>query len=371
MVGNIVQKNVGMKGISVVRTKRKLGMICFANNSGLGAQTRRLAEFLQPERVLVINSSGFSQNKKQNFGWYKDFEFFTSNGFPTNDDVKAFIPGLTHIFTCENPYNFNLIYWAEKEGIKTYCQSNYEFCENLMKPYLPVPTKFLMPSYWKIDEMKELFGEDRVMYLPPPINEKEFKKPRRVNLARKGKRRFLHIIGTLVTEDRNGTLDLLKAIKLTKGDFELVIHTQHPLPMTYYVDDSRIKYRLINYPENWQLYDDFDALILPRRFGGLSLTTNEGLLSGLPVIMTNISPNNKLLPKDWLINSNKNGKFFARSEIDLFSVKHDLLAKKIDYLSSVSDDVMIFNKKRAIDIGVKNFDYSNLVDKYHELFKSF
>ena len=134
---------------------KKLGLIAFANASGLGAQTRRLAYMLKPDRILVVDSSGFSQNKKQNFDWYKGFEFFISSGFPSDKDIVAFMQNLTHIFTCENPYNFNMIYWAKQKGIKTYCQSNYEFCENLIKHYLPAPDVFLMPSYWKIKDNQQ------------------------------------------------------------------------------------------------------------------------------------------------------------------------------------------------------------------------
>jgi len=348
----------------------KIGLIAFANSSGLGAQTRRLAQLIQPDRILVVNSSGFSQNKKQNFDWYKDFEFFVSNGFPSDKDVLAFMQNLTHIFTCENPYNFNMIHWARQKGIKTYCQSNYEFCENLGKHYLPAPDVFLMPSYWKIKEMEEKFGKDSVAYLPPPINPDEFEIPRKINMKRKGKPRFLHIIGTLVTEDRNGTLDLLEAVKLSKEDFELVIHTQHPLPMTYFLDDKRVKYRIEDFVNNYELYKNFDALILPRRFGGLSLTTNEALMSGLPVFMTDISPNNKLLPKDWLIRSEKKGSFMARSKIDLYSIDVKRLAEKIDWLASIGPLTKLL-KEKAFKLGKKNFSGEILRPKYEKLFKPF
>lgn len=344
---------------------RKLGLIAFANDGGLGAQTRRLAQILKPERIMVVDSSGFSPNTRQHYEWYKDFNYFVCNGFPTNSDVQKFLPNLTHVLTCENPYNFNLVWYGQKQGTKIYCQSNYEFCDNLDKPYLPVPDKFLMPSYWKLEEMQEQFGKKRVIYLPPLMDVDEFKKVRDINFKRKGKPRFLHIIGTVASLDRNGTLDLLDSIKFTKADFELVIKTQHSLTMEYFFDDPRIKYEIGNIENNLDLYRNFDALLLPRRWGGLSLTTNEALVSGLPVIMTNISPNDKLLPLEWLVESEYKGQFQTRSMIDYYSVNHKKMAKKIDWL--VKQDLS-FIKTKAFLLGNANFSKEVLLDKYLDLF---
>lgn len=332
--------------------KRKLGLIAFANSGGLGAQTRRLAQMLKPERVMIVDSTSFSRNKDMHIEWYKDFDYFTCSGFPSNVDCEKFLQNLTHVFTCENPYNFNLVWFGQKQGVKIYCQSNYEFCDNLDKPYLPVVDKFLMPSYWMIKEMEEAFGRDKVSYLPPPIDPAEFSKARQVNLKRKGKPRFLHIIGTVASFDRNGTLDLLDSVKLSKSDFELVVKTQHEIPMEYFLDDPRVKYEIGNAETNSEMYEGFDALLLPRRYGGLSLTTCEALMSGLPVIMTDISPNRELLPKEWLVKSEGKMQFFARSYIPVFSVKFQEMADKIDWL--VKQDFAPM-KKQAFKLGMDNF----------------
>lgn len=343
---------------------KRIGFIVFANNSGLGAQTRRLAQILKPDKVLIVDSSYFSDNKEQHFEWYKDFPSIISKGFPSNDDVLSFLDGLDVVFTCENPFNFNLVYWAHQRGIKVYCQVNYEFCENLSKPYLPVPDKFLMPSYWKIEDMQLRYG-DKVSYLPPIMDIKEFEEVRAHNLYRDGKKRFLHIAGTVAHLDRNGTLDLLAAVKLCKGDFELVVKTQHPLEMEYQVDDPRVTYELTNTKTNAELYENFDALILPRRYGGLSLTTNEALMCGLPVIMTDISPNRELLPASWLVPSRRKEFFMSRSLISVYEADQEKLAERIDYFV---ENLNIGIKHQAVDIAMKNFSDSALRWKYLDLF---
>jgi len=349
---------------------RKLGLVAFANDGGLGAQTRRLAHMLKPERVMVINSSGFSSNKEQHFEWYKEYDSFIVNGFPNNTDIKSFLPNLTHVLVAENPYNFGLIYWGQQQGTKIFVQSNYEFCDNLAQPWLPVPDKFLMPSHWKIKEMEELFGKDRVQYLPPPIDPQEFSKALGVNLKRSGKKRFLHIIGTPATVDRNGTFDLLDSIKLAKGDFELVIKTQHPLSMDVFLDDPRVKYEIDNIKDNNDLYEGFDALLLPRRWGGLCLTMCEALFSGLPVLMSDISPNKEILPASWLTPSTPMGRFPARTLIDFYSVDHQMYADKIDLFASMSYSQLGGIKRQAYDIGLENFSEEAVKSKYSALFNN-
>lgn len=342
----------------------KLGIVCFANHSGLGNQTRRLTYMLKPDRILVINSESFSKNRYQNYQWYENFNGYIVNGFPTNREIKVFLNGLTHVIFCENPLNFTLISHARKMGIKTYCQSNYEFCDNLNNPSLPLPDVFMMPSYWMLDEMKRRFSNE-VVHLPPPIDPNEFVQVREKNMNRKPTVfKLLHVVGTLAAKDRNGTLDLLRALRHTTSNFHLTIKSQHELPEEYIVKDRRITYSMQNEQDPVMLYDDFDALILPRRYGGLALTCNEALMSGLPVIMTDISPNNELLPEQWLVKAFLTDKLMTREMIDVYATKPRELASKIDWLVTQNIDTM---KIEAFDIAHQNFSPAALLPKYREV----
>lgn len=326
----------------------KVGIIAFANFGGLGIQTRRLIKMIEPYRVLVIDSTPFSKNKEQDFKWFKPYNHFITSGFPRNHELIRFVEDLTHVLVCENPYNFYLLHLCWEKGIKTFVQSNYEFCENLNNPHLPLPSMFLMPSYWKIAEMKRKFGENRVQYLPPPIDKKELAGISEMNIKRKGKKRFLHVVGTLAFKDRNGTADVLNAMKFSKEDYELVITSQHELPDRYMLKDPRLTYDIGNKKNNSDLYKDFDALILPRRYGGLSLVVNEALMCGLPVIMTDVSPNNELLPKFWLVPAEPKTVIHAREVLDVYGVEPEDLAKKIDEFAK--EDLFVY-KNMAHTLG--------------------
>lgn len=344
----------------------KLGIVAFANESGLGYQTRRLCDMLKPDRVLLVNSTQFSKNKQLHTEWYDAYTGILCKGIPTNQEVIRFTQGLTHILLCENPINFYLLSLCKQRGIHLYIQTNYEFCDHL-KQKLPLPAQFIMPSYWMVEEMKKRFGSQLVTYVPPPIQPDEFALVREENMFRRGKRRFIHIVGTLAVHDRNGTLDLLEALGHTTTDFDLVVYSQHQLPEGYRV--AGVEYRIGSVASPAELYRDADALILPRRYGGLSLTTNEALMSGLPVIMSDISPNNQLLPHNWVVQAAKIGSFTARTEIDIYKTNSQRLAATLDTLATLTDPQFQELKKEAFQLAVDSFSPAAVLPIYTQLWK--
>jgi hypothetical protein len=148
----------------------------------------------------------------------------------------------------------------------------------------------------------------------------------------------------------------------SKTDFELVIKTQSELK--YGINDSRIKIEYDNPDNREDLYAGFDAMVLPRRYAGLCLPMNEALLSALPVFMTDISPNNKILPQSWLAQSTKIGELMTRTMIDVHEANPEHLASIIDAYNN-SDKESI--KQSAYWIGYNNFSPDVLKDKYLNL----
>lgn len=344
---------------------RKLGIIVFSNHSGLGNQSLRLTQMLKPEKIMHVDFSTLSKNKKQHMDWYEGFNGITVEGIPTNKACDIFLSGLTHLFILENPLNWHLIKRAKQLGIKTYIHCNYEFCDNLKYTNLPLPDKFVMPSKWMIPEMQAKFGEDKVVYLPPPIAPSSFKEARDINFKRDNRQiKFLHIVGTLAAEDRNGTLDLLEALKYTTTNFQLTIKSQHPLPVNYMVNDPRVTYKFESTEDTQDLYKGFDAMILPRRFGGLCLPMSEALMSGLPVIMPYISPNSAILPDKWLVQARVIKQLMTRTMIDIYAVNPKRLAEKLDEFCEWD---MELQKTEAFGLAHQLFAPGNLLEEYNKL----
>lgn len=339
----------------------KLGIIVRSDlGSGLQSQTYNLTRMLKPDRILHINSKPFN-GREQFTEMYDGFTGFSSLGFPDNQTVRRFLRGLTHVITAETFYSYEMIKIANASGIKTFNQVNYEFCDHLRQP-LPMPYLWLMPSYWKLEEMTEKF--EAVKYLPPPIFTNDFKKARETNFERSGSRRFVHIVGKQAEHDRNGTEDLLRALEFCQSDFELVIRSQYDLP--YEINDRRITFDIGNKADQNELYEDFDLLIMPRRYGGLCLPMNEALASGLPVVMSDISPNNRILPEEWLAQARVKMKFMTRTMIDCHMTDLQDLARRIDQFATMSDEALSAAKARAFEIAFDEFEADNLRERYRE-----
>lgn len=336
----------------------RIGLIARADKTGLGNQTRNLAYMLKPSKVLVIDSSPFNHNK-QYFETFNGFNSYKVVGFPTNRQVISFMRNIDVLISCETFYNQSFVTLGKRLGIRTFLQYNYEFLDYLNTSGLTLPTKLISPSYWNINEVQSKFGN--VVYLPPPTDHRLFNKTRQTNFNRDGKK-FLHILGRAAVNDRNGTMDLIKSLEYTDSNFELVIKTQTPLP--FHVNDNRVTIDSTSPIDETDLYLNFDAMILPRRYAGLCLPMNEALMSGLPVIMTDIEPNNKILPKKWLVESKKQGSFYTRTDIDYYSADHKELAKKLDWL--VETDLSP-EKAEAFEIGYNNYSVETLKPQYDKV----
>jgi hypothetical protein len=344
----------------------KLGIIVRADlGSGLQSQTYNLTRMLKPSKVLVINSESFNK-REQKYELYDGFDTIISDGFINNDIALNFLLGLSHILTAETFYSHFLVQQANIRRIKTFQQFNWEFLEHHQDKYLPYPSLFLSPSYWKLKEMEQSYK--KVEYLPPPIIMNDFKEARDVNLKRTGKVKILHILGTLASYDRNGTKDLLEALKYSKADFELVIRAQSKNDeIVNLIKDKRVNIIIENIEEQSDMYKDFDLMILPRRYGGLCLPMNEALCSGLPVFMSDMIPNNVVLPSSWLIDSVKYTEFMARTSIDVHQIDVKELGERIDWFCALNDNERQNLKLQAYELGYNNYSSDILLEKYNNV----
>ena len=341
----------------------RLGIIARSDNTGLGNQTRELVNMLNPDKILLIDSAPFNKNK-QHPEWYKGYNFYsTRGGMPTTKEVVWFLKDVDVVISCETFYHLDLVDLARQQGTKTILQYNYELFGNLTNPNWSLPDVLLSPSLWNIEIVKERFGSVcDVIHLPPPTNESLFNKAKDNNLL-KDHNRILHIAGKKAAKDRNGTESIFEMIKHSKEDYELVIKSQTPLDPN--CKDPRVKIEIGNPASREDMYDGFDAMILPRRYAGLCLPMNEALMSALPVFMTNVSPNNTILPEDWLIESTKIGSFRTKSMVDIYNIAPDKFANIVDgYIKNNNKKEF---KEKALSIGLENFSIDKLKQKYLEI----
>ena len=338
----------------------RLGIIARCDNTGLGNQTKELVKMLNPDKILLIDSYSFNNNK-QYPQWYDGYNVIkTVKGMPRTNEVVSFLDGIDVVISCETFYHLDFVDMARKRNIKTILQYNYELFGNLVHPEWLLPDVLLSPSSWNIDVVKEKFGSKcKIYHLPPPTDTSLFNAARENNLSKTHKR-ILHIAGKKAAKDRNGTNTVVEMLKHSSADYELVIATQTPLD--FITKDRRLKINKDNVRNREDLYSGYDAMVLPRRYAGLCLPMNEALISGLPVFMTDISPNNQILPHNWLVGSNKIGEFKTKSMVDIYEADATKLGKTIDnYINSNNIDK---DKNTAVELGFNNFSVEVLKDKW-------
>ena len=340
-----------------------LGIIARSDNTGLGNQTRELVKMLNPDKILLIDSQHFNGNE-QHPEWYKDYNVTTTlSGFPTKPEVIDFLRNIDVVLSCETFYRQDFLHYAKRRGIKTILQYNFEFLLNMSNPEAELPDVLLAPSLWNIEQIEKMVdGRCKVIHLPPPTDSTLFENVRQNNMS-KDHNRLLHVGGKFAAKDRNGTQTVLEMLKYSKASYELVITTQKFPELN--LKDSRVTVNNSNPENREELYNGFDAMLLPRRYAGLCLPMNEALISGLPVFMTDISPNNLLLPKKWLIKSEHINSFQAKSLVDVYDGNPEHLATIVDgYMENKDKREM---KDSALQIGLNHFAKNNLKDKYLDL----
>ncbi len=341
----------------------RVGIIARADKTGLGYQTKELVDMLKPDKILLIDSSYFNGNE-QFPEWYDGYNVTkTQAGFMSNMEVNAFLNSVDVIISCEIFYNTRLTNLAYRRKIKTILQYNYEFFEYFVIDGMRQPDILLSPTTWHLEYIDKYFGtKSNVMHLPPPTTPAIFDSAKQINMSKTHKR-ILHVAGKRAAKARNGTDIVIEMLKYSKADYELVVTVQGGFEPD--CDDPRLTIDTSNPDNRAELYSGFDLMVLPRRYGGLCLPMNEALLSGIPVIMTDISPNNTILPSEWLVEATKTAEVQFKGLVDLYDTDPQKLAELVDkFINEYDADA---EKQKAFDLGYNTFSPDVLKDKYLSL----
>lgn len=315
----------------------KLGLIARPDNSGLGIQTWEFHRHLQPDKTLVINLSGIADSNDHcnKFAYLERFPgAIVHNGMtPPPDVIDEFLDGLDVVFSAETFYTHDLLHRAHHRGIKTVLQYNYEFLQLAAQPQ---PTLFASPSLWHYF-MTPLKNK---VHLPVPIATDRFSPNPNPPAT---PRVFMHPVGRPAVHDRNGTEDLLDALSQVRSEITMIFRCQRPGYVQGLLRDrtfpANIDVRVDDTAprEYWRNYQDIDAVVLPRRYGGLCLPANEALGAGVPILMPDIDPNNRWLPSEWLIPARQMSEFQAVNPVPVYHTPAETLALYIDNLAMSPD----------------------------------
>lgn len=334
----------------------RIGMIARCCYSGLGIQSKEFFDNV-PCKAMVLDLSNYAVGK-QNFDWYPGQTIVKVNrigvgGIPV-DIILDFIKDIDVLITFEIPYDYNIFQICRDNGVKTILQLNYEFLE--YPSGYPYPDLFAAPSMWHYDDIP-----DNKIFLPVPVNTKHFHPVKKQNT-------FVHIVGKPAVYNRNGTDTFIKCLRYIKSNIKVIVQSQYGFDYSQAMDSIPDNVILVIDNENKvNYYDNYNGgvLVMPRKYGGLCLPINEALAAGMPVIATDISPNNTWLPKEWLVPANKSEILRCKKTVDVYEADVIALATKIDQFCEIGYyDTAV---EKAIELG-NSISWQILLPAYKQMF---
>jgi hypothetical protein len=256
----------------------RLGVIARSEaGRGLANQTWEACRHLDPERVLLVDpgrDGRFTQHPER-FAQWATTTVRWNGGRLDEATCRRWLAGLDVVYSAETPYDLRLPQWAAEAGCGVVVQANPEF---LSPTDAKAAVTWWVATPWRLEHLPV---RTRVVPMPVPVAP--------FGHEPAGWLRFLHTAGWPAVADRNGTGAFAEAVGMTTVDAEFVIRGQHPSIATYQRRGLRVEQRCT--ADYWDNYRDADVLVLPRRFGGLCLPVLEAMAVGLPVAMSDCSPN--------------------------------------------------------------------------------
>lgn len=269
----------------------RVGVLARTNSRGLDIQTSEAARNLDAT-VLVVNVvNQTSRHFPSDFSRYPTAPIVDClPGWKLDErTVRCWLEKVDVVYTAETFYDDHFTEWARTQHVATVVHANPEFVPPGGGWAIGNPTAWWSATSWRLERLP---AGSKVVTFPVATDRFTPVEPH------DGPCRWLHVAGKRAMSDRNGTLDVIAALALLREPCEVTICTQDPtLPPIEAPPHVKVRVSIGGVPDYWSLYVDQDALVMPRRYGGLCLPVQEAMASGMAVVMSDIQPN----PGTWPI----------------------------------------------------------------------
>lgn len=300
--------------------------------------------------------SPYRQNpERYDKGWV---HYHTWDAKPIPERImQNFLDGLDVVYAAETVYDFNFYNVARRMGVKICLHVNPEFYPFNMNPDLPRPDAFWYPSPWLTDRLPP--GH----LLPFPVNRSVLPYRHRTSATS-----FLHIVGHQASRDRNGTSLVFKALRRVRTPVNALIRSQDPVPNIGMPRNVKLQTKIGDIPEYTDLYTEGDVMIYPRRYGGNALPLHEALSCGIPVLMTDCSPQSSFLPPEMRLGCYRGGTLRSQlGPIQTYDATPMGIAQRIDELVNNPEQVAQLSKEA--DRLAESISWETMRGKYKQAFE--
>ncbi len=289
-----------------------IALIARSDNTGLGNLSWDYARNLGVKKTLIIKRNGYSHFPDRFTGGR-----LSTKEISTPDEIDWLLDGIDVLLTIETPYNWDTYSIAKKKGVRTVLIPMYEWLPPRRTEYKYIDL-FMCGSTLDYN-----VSPGNKVFIQIPVDRKRLPFKKRVVA-----KTFIHNAGHGGVLGRNGTSELLAAIKMVKSDVNFIIRSQFPIGK---IQDDRVQVIEGNVEHYWDLWREGDIFVFPCKFGGNFLPMNEAMSVGMPIMTTDFSPWNKFLNKDLLIPTTRtiSGIVSGRS-IEMAVVAPKDIAEKID-----------------------------------------
>lgn len=293
----------------------RVGSLVYATDQGLGYLAKAFYDHGVVTDVFVVEHAHHINRHRE---WYPSAPSCPIKKLGRERrDVEKFIDSVDVLLFFETPFDWGLIEYARMKGKRTFLMPMYE-CTPAKLP--AEPDFFLCPSLLDLR-----YFPKRSCFIPVPIEVKATCRrcsglgfvpivddnsklcPHCQGLGttdgwklRTKAEVFVHNAGHGGLRNRNGTGELIDAMKYVKSPIRLILRSQKRLQWA--VEYKRVEVR-IGTAAREELYEEGDVFVFPEKFNGLSLPLQEAYASGMLVLATDRYPNNQYLPHTPLIPS--------------------------------------------------------------------
>ena len=298
----------------------RVGVVSPLTDRGLGIQTWEAARNLDASVLHVETKDPSAPSHPERFPGA------TRVRWAQGLDPRIVIPWLRTldvVYAAETFYDRRLTKWARANNVTTVLHANPEFWTGADTPDL-----LWTATPWRRDVMPH-----HTEVVPFPVATDRFTNEpifRRYD----DRCRWVHIAGKRALADRNGTDALMAALPLLREPALVTIYVQHGEHPALPVTPPHVSVCVApGVPANyWDLYNGQDALVLPRRYGGLCLPVQEACAAGLAVLMPDLVPNGvwpgPRVPAEFLRKVT-----MPCGRVPVYDVKADVLAAAMDELA--------------------------------------